>query len=308
MKEITMNLNDGARVRNPRDAIEYRLGTVTDITYAPHSTYIQRIRLRFPTGEERTYPADEVAACSRTDDHAALVAALIDACRSVRDACGIAHDYDERLSTDLIRLLLTVHGVVASRLGVTLDPDSLDRPATTYTGDENQAPDTDLTLRTGGAVMTRTAATAMCASMYAADLVPAYAFVFRVAATEIRFTVYAHPQDHYHVGDEYTLLLVPRDAVPLPLTVEDAEFLRHCLDNAAHRWREAIIEADAEATQPHRSRPAEPGRINVEPTPAGNRAAARLFADELDRVQRLAGLLDRHLDRARAANPGEDQP
>lgn len=95
-----MNPNDGARVRQPRDAVEYRLGTVTDIGYAPYSTHVARYRLRFPTGEERTYPAAAVIACSRTDDHTALVAAFTDTCRSLRDACRIAHDYDERLSGD----------------------------------------------------------------------------------------------------------------------------------------------------------------------------------------------------------------
>lgn len=136
---MTIELHDGARVRHPREAIEYRLGTITDIQYAPDSTDVERYRLRFPTGEERSYPADEVTASSRTEDHAVLVAALTDTCRSLRDACRIAHDYDERLSGDLIRLLMTVYGVVASRLGVTLDPDSLDAPA----DDSAAAVDTD---------------------------------------------------------------------------------------------------------------------------------------------------------------------
>ena len=37
--------------------------------------------------------------------------------------------------------------------------------------------------------------TAVCAAMYAADPVPAYAFMFRVAATGTRFTVYARAED-----------------------------------------------------------------------------------------------------------------
>ena len=125
----TMDLDDGARVRQPRDAFEYRLGTVTDIGYAPQSTHVERYRLRFPTGEERTYPAAEVIACSRTDDHATLVAAFTDTCRSLRDACRIAHDYDERLSGDIIGLLLAIYGTVSTRLGVVLDPTLLDAPA-----------------------------------------------------------------------------------------------------------------------------------------------------------------------------------
>lgn len=137
-----MNLDDGARVRHPREPFEYRLGTVTDIRYAPHSTYVERCRLRFPTGEERTYEAGEITACSRGDDHAALVAAFTDACRSLRDACRIAHDYNQRLSTDTIGLLLSLHSVVASRLGVTLDPATLDEPAAPGAGEAGPAPDT----------------------------------------------------------------------------------------------------------------------------------------------------------------------
>ena len=126
-----MDLNDTARVRQPRDGIEYRLATITDITYStPHTTHIRDLRLRFPTGEHRTYTPVEIVVCTRTDDHAALVAAFTDACRSLRDACRIAHDYDEEINTDLIGLLLAIHTTVATRLGVDLDPAHLDAPAT----------------------------------------------------------------------------------------------------------------------------------------------------------------------------------
>ena len=111
-----------------------------------------------------------------------------------------------------------------------------------------------------------------------------------------------------YIGEEYTLLLVPRDAVPLPLTVADVEFLRQCLDNAGHRWREAITDAAAGADGPPQSHPAEPGHLHVEPTPAGYRAARRRFTDELDRVERLTRLLDRHLNHATAADPDGGQP
>jgi hypothetical protein len=127
---------------------------------------------------------------------------------------------------------------------------------------------------------------AVCAAMYAADLVPAYAFVFRVS-TGTRFTVYARAEDRYFVGATYLLSLAEPDAVPLPLTLDDWRFLRHCLDNAAARWREAINGADAGAAQPQREQPAAPGCLNVEPTPAGYRAASRLFREELDRVDEL---------------------
>jgi hypothetical protein len=130
-----MDLNDTARVRQPRDGIEYRLATITDITYStPNTTHIRDLRLSFPTGEHRTYSPGEVVACTRTDDHAALVAAFTDACRALRDACRIAHDYDERINTDVIGLLLTIHTTVATRLGVNLDPAHLDPPATIEQG------------------------------------------------------------------------------------------------------------------------------------------------------------------------------
>ena len=125
-----MDLNDTARVRQPRDGIEYRLATITDITYStPHTTHIRQLELRFPTGDHRTYTPAEVVVCTRTDDHAALVAAFTDACRSLRDACRIAHDYDPHLSTDTIRLLLGIHRTVSANLGITLDTDDLDAPA-----------------------------------------------------------------------------------------------------------------------------------------------------------------------------------
>ena len=127
-----MDLNDTARVRQPRDPVEYRLGTVTDITYStPHTTHIRHLQLRFPNGHKRTYTPAEVVVCTRADDHAALVAAFTDACRSLRNACRIAHDYDydEQLSTDLISLLTAVHGTVKTHLGITLDPAALDAPA-----------------------------------------------------------------------------------------------------------------------------------------------------------------------------------
>lgn len=54
--------------------------------------------------------------------------------------------------------------------------------------------------------------TVVCAAMYAADLVPAHAFVFRVPSTDTRFTVYAEPADRYLVGDTYHLTLQPADS------------------------------------------------------------------------------------------------
>jgi hypothetical protein len=133
-----MDLNDTARVRQPRDAVEYRLGTVTDITYAPHSTYIQRLRLRFPTGDERTYTTNEITACSRDDDHAALVTALSSVCRSLRDACRIANDYDEALSTDIVCLAMAILAIARDRLDAELDLDSVATWATGAPADRGQ--------------------------------------------------------------------------------------------------------------------------------------------------------------------------
>jgi hypothetical protein len=124
-----MQLNDTARVRQPRDPVEHRLATVTDLFTNGSTTYVQRYELRFPTGETRIYPSGAVVACTRDNDHAALVTAFTDACRSLRDACRIAHDYDDKLSTDTIRQLMTLYGTVKTRLGITLDPAALDAPA-----------------------------------------------------------------------------------------------------------------------------------------------------------------------------------
>lgn len=127
-----MKLNDTARVRQPRDPVEYRLATITDITYStPNTTHIRRLELRFPTGEERAYAPAEIVVCTRADDHAALVTAFTDACRALRDACRIAHDYDERINTEVIELSLIIQGLVATRLDVTLAPADLDAPADT---------------------------------------------------------------------------------------------------------------------------------------------------------------------------------
>jgi hypothetical protein len=126
---VAVDLHDTVRVRQPRDAFEYRLGTVTDITYAPHSTYIRRLRLWFPTGDDRTYTTDEITPCTREDDRAALVAAVTEGCRSLRDACRIAHDYDDELSAEIAFLLTSLVGTAHTRLGDTVDPAHLpERP------------------------------------------------------------------------------------------------------------------------------------------------------------------------------------
>jgi hypothetical protein len=135
-----MDLYDTARVRHPRTPVEHRLGTVTDITYAPYSTYVRRYQLQFPTGEERTYQAAEVVACTRDDDRAALVTAVTDAGRALRDACRTAHDYDHELSTKVVDLLIRLQATASAHLDITLDPATLPTSAITETPQHGARP------------------------------------------------------------------------------------------------------------------------------------------------------------------------
>jgi len=144
-------------------------------------------------------------------------------------------------------------------------------------------------------------ATAVCAAMYLADLVPAYAFVFRLPSTDTRFTVYTADPDRYLIDATYTLTLAGPGERPLSLGPEDWQLLAHCLELVAERWAEAAQQTDTAAaaqpatgldtepeTQGHA--PAQPEKsdtITVEPSPTGYQHMSRLFRDELDRVQRL---------------------
>ncbi|MBM7086926.1 hypothetical protein [Micromonospora humidisoli] len=119
----SLEYGDTARVINPADPVEYRLGTVTDVCYStPHTTYARHYTLRFPTGDQRTYPAANVRRATRADDRAALEAALTAACVAVREACRIAHDYDPDLSTGTASLLRRLVDLATLRLGLTLGP------------------------------------------------------------------------------------------------------------------------------------------------------------------------------------------
>ncbi len=147
--------------------------------------------------------------------------------------------------------------------------------------------------------------TAVCAATYYADLIPAYAFVFRLPSTDTRFTVYTADPDRYLIGATYTLTLAEPGERPLSLDPEDWQLLEHCLALVAERWAEAVEQADtAAATQlatdlgtelatdvgTQRDAPAHPEQtdaISVEPTPTGYRDMGAMFRDELDRVQRL---------------------
>lgn len=101
------------------------------------------------------------------------------------------------------------------------------------------------------------------------------------------------------------------DGVAVAFTVDDLEFLRHCLTLTELRWREAIDGAETAAQQPQRDEPARPGFMNIEPAPAGYRAAADRFRAELHRVERYTTRLGRLLDLARDTagghEPGEPQ-
>jgi hypothetical protein len=78
---------------------------------------------------ERTYTTSEIRPCSRDDDRAALVAAITEGCRTLRDACRIAHDYDDRLSAEISWLLTRLVAKARARLGVSIDPARLpERP------------------------------------------------------------------------------------------------------------------------------------------------------------------------------------
>ncbi|GIF74123.1 hypothetical protein [Asanoa siamensis] len=124
-----MELGDTARVAKPSDAIEYRLGTVTDLdANVPYTTDPRGYTLRFPNGTTRTYPAAQVARCTRMDDRAALEAAFTTAFIALRGACRIAHDFDADLSIGTASLLVRLVDLAALRLGVHLAPASLARP------------------------------------------------------------------------------------------------------------------------------------------------------------------------------------
>ena len=132
----------------------------------------------------------------------------------------------------------------------------------------------------------------VCASSYAADLIPAQAFVFRVPSTGTRFTVYATDPDRYLISGNYLLILADPGHVPLWLAAEDWAFMHHCLDLVQQRWREAAEHAEADAQRPRTETPPTPGHTNVEPTAAGYAAIARRFHAEHERVRELRQRID----------------
>jgi hypothetical protein len=145
---------------------------------------------------------------------------------------------------------------------------------------------------------------ALCCDRYYADLRDRFAFIFQVIETGTRFTIYTTDGERFHVGNTYRMLLTGPDTVTLPMTVEEAQFLRTCLHNAAHRWREAINEADAGANRPRNATtptdattPTGTRTMDIEPTPAGYHNAAQWFRAELAKVEHLIVLVETQLDR-----------
>jgi hypothetical protein len=102
--------------------------------------------------------------------------------------------------------------------------------------------------------------------------------------------------------------LATADAVPIALRTDDLTFLLNCLAITARRWQDVIDETEAGARRPQRSRPAEPGHVNVEPTRSGYRTAAEIFRVELRRVQQLTDRLTRLADLADGNIEDEDEP
>lgn len=148
--------------------------------------------------------------------------------------------------------------------------------------------------------------TAVCAASYYADLIPAFAFVFRVESTGTRFTVYATEQHRWAIEGTYTLTIAEQDHVPLWLSADEAAFLRHCLGLVAQRWHDAIAEAEAGAPRPPTDEQPSPGHLNIEPTGAGYRAIAGRFRDELNRVEDLMRRLDQLQPTAESDDTGTD--
>jgi hypothetical protein len=146
---------------------------------------------------------------------------------------------------------------------------------------------------------------AICAATYHTDRVPAFAFLFRVPATGTRCTVYTSDRRRYVLNAPYTLTISDPSHVPVWLPADEVAFLTHCLGLVEDRWREAIAQADAGATQPPADQLPTPGHLTLEPTPAGYATIANRFRDELTRVQHLRARLDQLLPAEPLASDGD---
>jgi hypothetical protein len=124
-----MEIGDAVRITEPADAIEYRLGYVSDLHFStPHTTHVARYTVLFPGGTERTYPAERVVRCTRADDRTALETAYTEAFGRLRAACRIAHDFNDDLSGGTARLLAELVEVARRHLGVALLPEDRPKP------------------------------------------------------------------------------------------------------------------------------------------------------------------------------------
>lgn len=122
-REQRLGLGGTARVDQPQHGFEYRLGTVTDFRLDSLTTWIHWYRLRFPSGDERTYTPDKITVYGRDDDRAALVTHLGAAFRSLAAACRIGHDFgDDELSAEIFFHTASLIDSARNRLGVNLDP------------------------------------------------------------------------------------------------------------------------------------------------------------------------------------------
>lgn len=144
---------------------------------------------------------------------------------------------------------------------------------------------------------------AVCAATYYADRIPAFAVVFRVRATDSRFTVYAANQDRYKINETYALTLTDPGHTVFALPADEAAFLWNCLDLAEQRLCDAAVQATAGAKRRTADRPTRPGHLNIEPTAQGYRAIAGRFHAELDRLARLRTQLEQL---APTGQPGAD--
>ncbi len=84
--------------------------------------------------------------------------------------------------------------------------------------------------------------------------------------------------------------------VPAVLTLDDLQYLRHCLALVRRYWDEVLDDTAVAADRPGRESSPVSGYFSVEPTPAGYRAALSIFANEARRAEeferRLAELAD----------------
>jgi hypothetical protein len=98
------------------------------------------------------------------------------------------------------------------------------------------------------------------------------------------------------------------DLIPVLLSVGDIRTIHDALSAARDRWAQAANQAQADAQDPDAVPSCEPGRINVEPTPAGYRGIARIAADQQTRYDRVIDRLDPIVQAAQAIDDTAQTP